>query len=251
MSQGIFRRRRLPHWDVEDATYFVTACLEGSIPALGLARLKKLRADLDRRPRPPDLSIEQWEVHKHKLLFAELDKTIDCEPAVRYLADPLLANQVQDSLLHFAGTRYDLLAFAVMPSHYHWLFHPRAEWVETQLGTKQEATCSRWRTPRQLIVKSVNGFTARECNRLLNRTGQFWQDECYDHVVRDDDELLRTIAYIENDPVKAGLVARPEDWHWSSACLRKELKISHSEPLDPARGADIPVCQSGAPSNQA
>ena len=83
MSEGIFRRRRLPHWDVEDATYFVTSCLEGSIPALGLARLKKLRADLDRRPRLPGLSIEQWEIHKHNRLFAEFDKIIDNQPVAR------------------------------------------------------------------------------------------------------------------------------------------------------------------------
>lgn len=243
MSEGIFRRRRLPHWDVEDATYFVTTCLEGSIPARGLASLKKLRAELDQRARTPHLSIDQWELHKHKLLFAEIDRTLDTEPAVRYLADQRLAPQVQDSLLHFAGVRYDLLAFVVMPSHYHWLFHPRSGWVETQVELGHKVLGPKRRTPRQLIVKSINGFSARECNRFLNRTGQFWQDECYDHVVRDDDELLRIIAYIENNPVKAGFVADPAEWLFSSAHLRKKLNVACGEPLLPARGADIPVCQ--------
>ena len=249
MSEGIFRRRRLPHWDVEDATYFVTTCLEGSIPALGLARLKKLRADLDRRPRLPGLSIEQWEIHKHNRLFAEFDKIIDNQPAVRYLTNHRLAQQVQNSLLYFAGMRYDLLAFVVMPSHYHWLFHPRSDWVETQVELGHKVLGAKRRTPRQLIVKSINGFSARECNRFLNRAGQFWQDECYDHVVRDDGELLRIIAYIENNPVKAGLVGSPEDWRWSSAHFRKQLKTPCGEPLLPARGADIPACQPSSPSS--
>ena len=60
--------------------------------------------------------------------------------------------------------------------------------------------------------------TAREANRLLGRTGQpFWQAESYDHAVRDDRESDRIKGYIENNPVKAGLVANAEDYLWSSA----------------------------------
>jgi len=43
----MFRRRRLPHWDVPGATYFITSCLEGSIPAQGLLDL----ATVSRRSR--------------------------------------------------------------------------------------------------------------------------------------------------------------------------------------------------------
>src|SRR5689334_18598610 len=115
MSEGLFRRRRLPHWDVEDATYFVTTCLAGSVPARGLIRLRNERAKLERLPRPVGRSIEQWENDKNKLLFAEFDKIVDSEPAVRYLADPRLAIEVESSLFHFAGERYELLAYVVMP----------------------------------------------------------------------------------------------------------------------------------------
>jgi len=68
----------------------------------------------------------------------------------------------------------------------------------------------------------LKGYTAREANRILGRTGQhFWQEESFDHWSRDEDEFFRIIAYIENNPVKAGLVTRPEDWQWSSAAERK------------------------------
>jgi putative transposase len=239
MSEGLFRRRRLPHWDVEDATYFVTTCLAGSIPARGLIRLRIERARPERRPRPGGTSIEQWETDKNKLLFAEFDKIIDSEPATQHLADPRLASEVESSILHFAAERYDLLAYVVMPSHFHRLFHPRAEWSQECLKANGASEKTKRRSPRQVIVQSMNRYSSGQCNQLLNRSGQFWQDESYDHVVRDADELLRIIAYIENNPVKAGLVTRPEDWQWSSARIRAQLQIPYGEPLPKPRGADI------------
>jgi hypothetical protein len=68
------------------------------------------------------------------------------------------------------------------------------------------------------LLKSLKGATARESNRLLNRTGeQFWQRESYDHSVRDQREWDRIARYIERNPMKAGLVSRIEDYQWSSA----------------------------------
>ncbi len=53
---------------------------------------------------------------------------------------------------------------------------------------------------------------------VTGRTGRkFRQDESYDHWIRDESELNRVIRYIENNPVRAGLVDRIEDWPWSSA----------------------------------
>jgi hypothetical protein len=64
----------------------------------------------------------------------------------------------------------------------------------------------------------LKGCTAREANLVLGRTGQpFWQAESYDHWVRDENQFERIVAYIENNPVKAGFVTRPEDYPWSSA----------------------------------
>jgi len=49
-------------------------------------------------------------------------------------------------------------------------------------------------------------------------TGQpFWQDESFDHYLRAASRLDRTIAYIEQNPVSAGLVCSAEHWPWSSA----------------------------------
>ena len=65
------------------------------------------------------------------------------------------------------------------------------------------------------IMHSLKRRTAREANQLLNREGDFWQHENYDHSVRDDKERLRIVNYVLSNPVKAGLVYRPEDWEWT------------------------------------
>ena len=58
----------------------------------------------------------------------------------------------------------------------------------------------------------------RESNLLWGRAGEpFWQHESYDHWVENAKEFCRIVAYIEENPVKAGLSATPEDWPWSSA----------------------------------
>jgi hypothetical protein len=201
MLEGLFRRRRLPHWDVADATYFITTCLAGSIPAQGLVRLEKFREELECKLRPPNLSVEEWEVRKHKLVFARFDEMIDTQPAVKHFANPAAASEVANCLRQFAGQRYDLMAFVVMPSNFHWVFHPRADWVQKCVEDDRQAEKPAPRSPRERIMQSVKGYSARQCNRLLGLHGEFWQDESYDHVVRDDDdELLRIIAYVESNP---------------------------------------------------
>jgi putative transposase len=150
---------------------------------------------------------------------------------VRRLAQPAAASEVESCLRHFAGERYDLLAFVVMPSHFHWVFHPRENWVLAGVEEQRQARKPAPRTPRERIMKSMKGYSAYQCNRLLGLHGKFWQDESYDHVVRNDDELHRIIDYVENNPVKAGLVQRREDWRWSSAYDRVRLGIPYGQPL--------------------
>jgi putative DNA methylase len=89
-----------------------------------------------------------------------------------------------------------------MPNHIHVLLRPRP-------GHKLET-----------IVHSLKSYTALEANKVLGREGQFWMREVFDRYIRDQEHFARTFRYIENNPVKAGLCARPEDWEFSSACKR-------------------------------
>ena len=223
--EPIFRQRRLPHWDFPGAAYFVTGCLEGSIPARGLLTLREYRQELGSTPRPEGLTDDEWDTRKHKLLFARFDDIIDRQPGVRFLEDRRLAREVRESLYHFAGARYDLLAYIVMPSHFHWVFQPTAAFED------DAAASEGGRTARERIMHSIRSFTSNQCNRLLGREGAFWQEESYDHCVRDHDELLRVIEYVEMNPVKAGLVDEVGDWEFSSARDRARWDVAVGKPL--------------------
>lgn len=227
MEREIVRRRHLPHWDVPGATYFVTTCLEESIPAQGLLELARYRNELGKRPKPRDMTEEAWKVHCWKLGFAKMEGWLDRQPGRRDLDDPALARVIVDSMFHFAGERYALFSYVVMPSHFHWLFRPLPQWVETLTDDGTDDA----RTPRERITYSLNRFTATRCNRLLNVKGQYWQTESYDHWVRDVEEMERIMRYIEENPVKAGLVRAPELWLFSSAWARKQAGTEWGTPL--------------------
>ena len=226
-----FRRRDLPHWDMPGATYFVTACLAGSIPAQGLLDIQTYQAEQQKTQRPAEISTEAWKTRTWKLTFARIDQWLDHSSAVRYLQDQRLARTVLSTLLHFAGERYDVIGFAIMPSHFHWVFRPLESWVTSLTGP---------RSPRERIMQSIKSYSARQCNDLLNREGAFWQEESYDHWVRDMDELERVIHYVENNPVNAGLVESPERWEFSSASLRNQQRLEFGMPLHGSRPPGLP-----------
>jgi REP element-mobilizing transposase RayT len=93
---------------------------------------------------------------------------------------------------------YERHAWVVMPNHVHLLITPLVD-------------------PSK-ITHSIKRFTAREANKILGGAGgSFWQDESYDHLVRDTGEFRRIIAYIHANPVRAGLAADAERYPWSSA----------------------------------
>lgn len=116
-----------------------------------------------------------------------------------YLRDPRIARLVEDALLHFDGVRYRMIAWVIMPNHVHVLIEMLEGYALSD------------------IVHSWKSYTAKEANRILGRTGQFWFREYFDRYIRDERHFANTIQYIHNNPVNAGLVDRAEDWPFSSA----------------------------------
>jgi REP element-mobilizing transposase RayT len=120
------------------------------------------------------------------------------------LNDPRIAHLITQTILAGEQERkfYELRAWVIMPNHVHLLILPKV--------------------PVPVITRWLKGSTARYANQLLGRTGRpFWQDESYDHWVRNRKELDRVIAYIEENPVSAGLVISIDLWPFSSACTVK------------------------------
>jgi putative transposase len=77
----------------------------------------------------------------------------------------------------------------------------------------------------------LKGFTAHRANELLGNHGRaFWQDESYDHLVRSEAEFDRIRSYIEENPVRGGLVSEAGEHPWSSAASRLKGGCGHDWP---------------------
>jgi len=184
----LYYERHLPHWQPPGKELFITWRLAGSLPAF-FWRSFKQKTDGRR--------------------FVEYDRALDAGRfGPQLLRDPRVAKLVVQALHHGEQIRgfYRLLAYVVMPNHVHLLINANA--------------------PLQKITQTLKGFTAFQAHKILGKCGEaFWQDESFDHWVRNPSELERILRYIENNPVAAGLVPHPEDWPWSSAVFRMSEKV--------------------------
>lgn len=132
----------------------------------------------------------------------DMDLQLDGGRGACWLGDPRIAREVQQAFLHFDGERYRLLAWCIMPNHVHVVMEPDAN---HGLGT---------------IVQSWKSFTAKKANAILGRKGPFWRKDYFDRYMRNEDHYARTVEYVENNPVKAGLCRTAQTWPWGSAAMR-------------------------------
>ena len=199
MSHLRFReyyRRRLPHIQIAGSTYFVTFRLINSLPK---EALEKLATESERikklSPDKIDLEQRRW--------FGHFDDYLDrvlCGDA--YLKNEQVAERVSEALHYRDGKVYTLEAFCLMPNHGHVVCTPLAKENDTFYSLSE-------------IFQSFKRHTARQSNLVLGRSGAFWQDESYDHIVRDEAELERIIKYVIYNPVKAGLTDDWTKWKWT------------------------------------
>jgi putative transposase len=119
-------------------------------------------------------------------------------------------------LLGEAGERVDvrLLAFCLMPNHFHLALWPRRDGDLSQYMM--------WLTTAHV----------RRYHQRYHSSGHVWQGRFRAFPIQADDHLLTVRRYIERNPVRAGLVKRAEDWRWSSvASAREGLPILTSRPV--------------------
>jgi REP-associated tyrosine transposase len=169
-----FYRRRLPHWQPRGTPIFLTWRLYGSLPK--------------RSGENSSLSEGQR--------FVLLDRELDgANSGPMFLKNPQVAAAVIETFLT-AANKWDLcelFARVVMSNHVHLLIQPQ--------NTLSEVT------------RAIKKTSARQANIILGRSGlPFWQDESYDHWIRNGKQFDRILQYIESNPVE-----RAEAWPWSSA----------------------------------
>jgi putative transposase len=175
----LMKRRRLPHLYAIGHPLFITFRLHDSLPP-------------ERAFRPANVTSGE--------AFVAMDRLLDqARCGAMFLRQPAIAQEILASIESgVALGHYAMHAWAIMPNHVHLLLTPHVSVSK--------------------LLSSLKGATARRANLLLGRTGQpFWQEESFDHLVRDDEEFRRIQRYIENNPVTACLATLPEEYPWSSA----------------------------------
>ena len=223
-----FYRRKLPHIQPPNATFFVTFRLAGSVPKSVLEQWKQekrwLENELDRVIRIADVTnveIDQQQKARlqdfHRRWFVKFEEILHKEETGPvWMKDPQVADLIQESLHYRDGNVFRLDSYSIMSNHVHSVFKPFLSARSLNLVPESHPLMYERADPTLgVIMKSLKGYTAHEANRILGRKGEFWEAESYDHFVRDDAELARIINYVLNNPVKAGLVKDWRDWKWN------------------------------------
>jgi 1-hydroxy-2-methyl-2-(E)-butenyl 4-diphosphate synthase len=190
----------LPHWRIPGATYSVTFRLKDSIPKdasekyqqrkeILSAKLKHHESTSTSRNKMEELLEIRSEINS--LYFECIDTAENATFGTCQLKDSRIASLVENAIKHFDGKRYDLHAWSVMPNHVHALIKPLGE------------------ESLEKIIHSWKSFCAKEANKILGQEGGFWQEEYYDHIVRNDQDFRHQVKYILNNPFMAGTA---EDW---------------------------------------
>ena len=180
-------RGYLPHFDQDGFTQFVTFRLADSVPQLVLDRWHT--------------ELKSGEISDAGVR-RRIEYYLDQNYGESWLRAPEIANILQETLLKWDGERYRLISWVIMPNHGHILFSPFE-------GHRVSD-----------IMHSIKSFTAHFANDLLKRKGRFWAKEYFDRYIRDQRHFANTLAYIENNPVKAKLCKLPCEWPYSSAYFK-------------------------------
>ena len=185
---GWHERGYLPHCDKPGLVQLVTLRLVDSLPTSRRGEWEHLLKIEDARAR-------------RKELESYLDRGVgEC-----WLRSPRVAECVEEAMRFHHGERYELLAWCVMPNHVHVLVHV-CDW------------------PLAKMLQNWKSISAIAANKVLKRSGAFWQREYWDTFMRSEEQEKTAVRYIESNPVKAKLCRASEDWPFSSARFRDEYR---------------------------
>jgi type I restriction enzyme R subunit/putative DNA methylase len=213
---GWHERGYLPHCDFSNLVQFVTIRLADSMPESRRGQWEHLlKIEDDREKR------------------SKLEEYLDRGVGECHLRDSRIAQIAEEALLHFHNTRYELLAWCVMPNHVHVLVQvwQTPLWKMVQCWKRFVAIESERRSPTRQVSENNTNAPAR-------RAALRWQREYWDTFMRDEAQENIAIRYIENNPVKAKLCGAKEQWPYSSARFRDEYARLVIPNRTPASGTE-------------
>ncbi|MDD2230912.1 MAG: transposase [Candidatus Cloacimonetes bacterium] len=197
-----YRSRSLPHWFDVDKPVFITYRLRFTLPNVIVQELQKRKTEWFKEIQNLETEAKQTKLaSKDGVFFAWFDELITKSIEVpQILHEREITDIIADSFRYFDNIRYQIIAYCIMPNHVHVLISPL-----------KQANGEIY--PLSHITYTWKKFTAAAINSFLGKSGNLWQQESYDHLVRDETELEKVIDYIIQNPVKARLVDKWEDWY--------------------------------------
>jgi REP element-mobilizing transposase RayT len=223
-----FTRRHRPHIHPPGAVLFITYRLAGSVPKSTVRDYKTKKEWLARGLVRDNeaLELNEWLERIEKFnrdWFMKFEEILhQAKVGPMWMRDERVAQAVADSLRELDEKAYRLDAYSVMSNHVHTIFKPFVS--ENNIREMKDEDGRPFfisdYPSLSRIMHSVKGRSARECNLILSRSGSFWEHESFDHVIRPG-KFDKTLRYVLNNPVKAGLAKHWRDWPWNYC--RKEL----------------------------
>ena len=194
-------RRNLPHIQRYGSLLFLTYRLNGSLPADVLEQLEKERKENEDRLAQSQTDPSRHQALRDKIrrrIYVKFDEALNRgDSGPTWLSEPAIARLLKEAILYRHPGQYDLVCFSIMPNHVHQIVVNRPAQV-----------------PMYQTIGELKSFTAKKANKILGRRGTFWQRESFDHVIRPG-RLAKTILYVLDNPVQAGLVSHWSAWPYS------------------------------------
>ena len=207
-----YYHRNLPHIQPPSATFFVTFNLTGSIPKHIIQQYITEKRKLEAAQQITFMQ-KQDNQEKKREWFRKFEDTLDqANYGPVWLKNEQIAKLVAESLHHLNEKVYSLISYCILANHVHVVFTPLK--IQPSVTDNKQTNSMSYHSLSS-IMHSLKSYTAQKANQLLGRSGAFWQQESYDHCIRNPDELHRIITYVLNNPVKIGLVKEWKEWKWN------------------------------------
>lgn len=186
-------RRKLPHIQPEDAMLFITFRLMGTLPKhIIQALIENKQSAISMSAKGSQMAKQVAEAYN-----SELEQILDsANYGPVWLKQNEIANVVAESLHYHDGRSFKLVCYCIMSNHVHFIAY-------------------KFTKPVYAIMNTLKTYTAKECNKLLDRKGRFWQREYYDRIIRDRNDFDQKIKYVLNNPVAAHLVNSWQLFKWN------------------------------------
>jgi REP element-mobilizing transposase RayT len=204
LTYKLYYRRNLPHFQLGEAIIAVAFNLAFSLPQRVISDIKAAKNDYERIAGTlHGTELVNYRKEMHKRCFDDFDTFIGTyNHSEKWLMNEQAANIVAETINHWNTKRYDLLAYCIMPNHVHIMISPLKR-EDNSFYTLSD------------ILHTIKRYTARKCNQVLQQGGRFWHHESYDHAVRDEEDFYYQLCYILENPVKAKLVKRWDEWKFT------------------------------------